>query len=344
MRGKALAVAVVAALLCVFAGSVASRGDPTAFRLRVCRNGVADRLAGRTVCIHVGGKCVAAHNARYRRRGYTCVKGRLRRYAPRAPVPPPAPRSGQQVMTMDLGWAPSSNLPWKDLTQIGLFNLATEAGPNLDASNLAGVNVPDWVATAHRHRGIKALIQIGGEGNDTWGTACGDTYRAQFVRNLINYATSNGFDGVDLDIEDGPWTSAPGTPPNPAMTTCIEAISTAAHAKGLIVSADVITNWEGPWYAPSSAYVDQYQLMTYGDTLAQMQSDVRDTINQGLPASKLIVGVDVDDYGDPPAGGCGQFASYAKHAGLKGSFVWDAVSDTNKAANACADGLAAGSK
>src|SRR5437870_12636677 len=47
----------------------------------------------------------------------------------------PSP-SGQQVMTVDLGWAPSSNIPWIDLTQIDLFNLATEAGPNLDKSNI----------------------------------------------------------------------------------------------------------------------------------------------------------------------------------------------------------------
>jgi Calx-beta domain len=44
-----------------------------------CTNGVSDRINGRVVCIHVGGKCVAAHNAKYRARGYTCVKGRLRR-------------------------------------------------------------------------------------------------------------------------------------------------------------------------------------------------------------------------------------------------------------------------
>lgn len=44
-----------------------------------CTNGVSDRIRGRVVCIHVGGKCVAAHNARYRTRGYTCVNGRLRR-------------------------------------------------------------------------------------------------------------------------------------------------------------------------------------------------------------------------------------------------------------------------
>jgi hypothetical protein len=44
-----------------------------------CTNGVSDRISGRVVCIHVGGKCVAAHNAKYRARGCACVNGRLRR-------------------------------------------------------------------------------------------------------------------------------------------------------------------------------------------------------------------------------------------------------------------------
>lgn len=44
-----------------------------------CANGVSDRVRGRVVCIHVGGKCVAAHNAKYRARGFTCVNGRLQR-------------------------------------------------------------------------------------------------------------------------------------------------------------------------------------------------------------------------------------------------------------------------
>jgi hypothetical protein len=143
---------------------------------------------------------------------------------------------------------------------------------------------------------------------------------------------------VDLDIEDDGWLSH--GPPNAAMTTCIEAVATAAHAAGLWVSGDVITNWDGGWWAPSAGYVDQYNLMTYGDNLATMKQDVADTVDQGLPASKFVVGVDVDEHPQPP-GGCGQFSSYAAQAGLMGSFVWDAAAD-NKSGNACADGLAKG--
>jgi hypothetical protein len=244
-------------------------------------------------------------------------------------------------MVNDIGYDPTPNMPWSDLTQADIFNLETTNGPGLDTGNLVGVTVPNWVAAAHAH-GVQAMIAIGGSDDQTWQDACDGTNRAQFVSNLINYAVSNGFDGVDIDIEDDLWMSQ--GPPSSAMTTCLEAIATAAHAamsqagNQLWVSADVITNWAGPWFAPSQSYIDQFNLMTYGDNLSQLDSDVQDTHNQGLPYAKMVVGVDVSDYPEP-SGGCGQFAQYASQHGLMGAFVWDAVSDTN---NACMNGLAGG--
>ena len=80
--------------------------------------------------------------------------------------------------------------------------------------------------------------------------------------------------------------------------------------------------------------------MTFGDDLATMQQDVADTIQQGLPASKFVVGVDVSEHPQPP-GGCGQFSHYAAQAGLAGAFVWEAHADYLRG-NICADGLASG--
>jgi hypothetical protein len=52
---------------------------------------VVDTIGGRRVCIRPGGRCIAAHNAKYRRHGYTCVAGRLRKYVKPTPPTPPAP-------------------------------------------------------------------------------------------------------------------------------------------------------------------------------------------------------------------------------------------------------------
>ena len=216
------------------------------------------------------------------------------------------------------GVGPNRNMPWNDLTQVVLFALQTQNGPGRDHL-ITDIDVPAWVAAAHAH-GVTPFISIGGSDDQNWHNACNDTNRAQFVQNLVNYATSNGFDGIDLDPEDQVWGAQ--NPPVQAMTDCIVGVSNAAHAVGLLVSADVITNWEGPWFAPSQAYVDQFNLMTYGDNLATMQSDVQDTINQGLPASKFVASASMSTtIRAPLPGGCGQFSNYAAQAGLKGAFL-----------------------
>jgi hypothetical protein len=195
------------------------------------------------------------------------------------------------VAVFDVGWAPTRHMPWRDLTQADLFSLVTENGPGLDKSNLAAVNVERWVAAAHAHH-VEAMISIGGSDDQHWQDACNDSNRTQFVANLVAYAVSNGFDGIDLDIEDSLWASQ--GPPSPAMTTCIEAAATAAHAahskagRPLWVSADVITNWEGAWFTFSRSYVDQYNLMTYGDRLPRLVADVRATHNKAFPTRKWL--------------------------------------------------------
>jgi hypothetical protein len=247
-------------------------------------------------------------------------------------------------MSFDLGWAPTANMPWSVLTQAILFGLQTENGPALSTANIGAVNVGKWVAAAHAHN-VQAIISIGGSDDQHWQNACNTTNRAQFVTNLVNFAVSRGFDGIDIDIEDELWSSQ--NAPVAAMTTCVEAIADAAHAatsragKTLWVSQDVITNWQGPWVAPSQSSIDQFNLMTYGDDLATLNADVQATHNQGLPYAKMTVGVDVDEHAEP-SGGCTPYATYARQHRLMGSFVWDATADTRKAGNACTTGLAAG--
>lgn len=213
---------------------------------------------------------------------------------------------------------------------MAVFALQTTNGSALDTSLLAGVNIPAVVADAHAH-GIKVLISIGGSDDQNWQNAGNATNRAAFVQNLVNYMQVNGFDGIELDIENSVW-AAQG-PPSADMTATIIAVSNAAKAVKTqsgnipLVTADVITNWQGPWFAPSQAYVDQFNLMTYGDTIAgSIQSDVADTIAQGLPANKLVLGIDIIDY---PAtyNQAKPFADYVVANGLKGVYIFDMRED-----------------
>ena len=244
-------------------------------------------------------------------------------------------------MTEDIGWNPTppASLPWNDINQLYLFNLYPNNDGTLNTSNIANVNVPQWVQTVHQHPGIEAVIAIGGANvNGFSGGACNNTNRAAFVQRFIAFATSNGFDGIDLDIEDVNYFNV--GPPNPAMTTCVNALADAGHAAGLTVAADVITNWGGWWWADSASRIDQFNLMSYGDTVAQQEADVQATIDQGLPAAKFVPGVDIIEH-PPPAGGCGPFMTSALLSGLAGMFVWAEAGDTYQLANACIDQLRA---
>ena len=240
--------------------------------------------------------------------------------------------SSSSLVTMGfaIGWQMPSTPPWGDVTQEDLFALQTTNGTGLDTHFLNGVNVPAFTAAAHAH-GVQALITIGGSADQHWQYACVGANRAGFVANLVNYMKSNGFDGIDLDIEDDVWASV--GPPDADMTACIEAISAAARAtttqagKAPLISADVVTNWEGPWFAPSQSYVDQFNLMTYGDTTGgSLQADVAATASQGLPKAKFVPGVDVID-APGTSNQCGPFASYAQQNGLMGAFLWDESTD-----------------
>ena len=266
------------------------------------------------------------------------------------PAAPPSSGGKEVSVGFDVAFDRATATPWNDITEDDLFAIQTTAGSSLDTSSnsVGSVDVPAWVATVHAHHRL-ALITIGGISDQHWEIACDATYRSAFVSNLVTYMQTNGFDGIDLDIEDDAW-SAEG-PPAPAMTTCIEAISTAARATPTaagarpLISEDVTTPWMGPWVSPSNAYVDQFNLMTYGDTCtpscATFAADVAKTASQGVPTAKMVLGIDdIDSY--PPAGDCGKIASYAAQQGLAGVMVWDIHQDAvhNNGSFSCFDQLA----
>jgi hypothetical protein len=248
--------------------------------------------------------------------------------------------SGQSVAFW-LGWDSSmteSQMPWNAVTQVDLFALQTTAGSGLDTSLLNPTgNVANWVSTVHQHHRL-ALITIGGISDQHWDTACGNTYRSAFVTNLINYMVSNGFDGVDIDIEQDNWGSQQA--PVAAWDTCVQAISTAAHAAATkagatpVVSTDVDQTWMDPYIAGFASSPDQFNLMGYSDSCSAscMAGQVQDLLTTArVPSpSKLTMGVDVDQ-GDTGAtvtpAQCGSIASYASAARLGGVMLWTVQGD-----------------
>jgi hypothetical protein len=240
-----------------------------------------------------------------------------------------------------LGWdssASPSQIPWNAVTQVDLFALQTTAGSGLDYSQLDAVSsVPNWVATVHAHHRL-AIITIGGISDQHWDSACDSTNRTAFVANLISYMVTNGFDGVDLDVEQDNWGSQQA--PVAAWDTCVQAITTAAHAAKTqagnipLVSTDIDQTWMAPYVAGFASYPDQFNLMGYSNSCDTtcMASQVQDMLTEGKVSSptKLTMGMDVDA-GDTGAtvtpSQCGSIAAYAAGAGLGGVMVWTLQGD-----------------
>ena len=258
------------------------------------------------------------------------------------PTPNPIPTSSGNTgvsVGFDVAFDLATATPWNDITEDDLFAIQTTAGSGLDdtSEGVSSINVPQWVANVHAHHRL-ALITIGGIADQHWEIACNATYRSAFVTNLVTYMKSNGFDGIDLDIEDDAW-SAQG-PPSAAMNTCAEAIASAAHATTTaagarpLVSEDVTTPWMGSWVAPFQSDIDQFNLMTYGDSCAnscsQFASDIQSTIQEGVTEkSKFVLGIDLIDTSpqqNDPAD-CGSIANYALQQGFAGVMVWDIHGD-----------------
>ena len=242
-----------------------------------------------------------------------------------------------------LAWDSSmkeSQIPWNALTQVDLFGLQTTNGTGLDTASLGiypNVDVPAWVQMVHSHDRL-ALITIGGISDQNWHNACDETNRIGFVSNLVNYMKANGFDGVDLDVEDGAWTGM--LPPVAPWSACIQAITQAVHATTTaagatpIVSTDVDQTWMAPYVGGFAAYPDQFNLMGYqsncDSSCMARQIQAMQTKGKVSSVSKMTIGMDVD-HGDTgmtvTSALCGVVAKYAADAGLAGVMVWTIQGD-----------------
>ena len=189
-------------------------------------------------------------------------------------------------MTEDLGWAPvpRASLPWNDIDQLILFNLATSNGPGLDKSNIAVINVPVWVATVHAHPGIKAIIAIGGAGNDNWGP------RATTRTGRSSSRTSSA-----SRPRTGSTESTSTSRTSPVQARAAEPRDDHLHRGdrdgrprgGSVRVGGRDHELAGPGARRAQADIDQFNLMTYGDDLATVQQDVADTIQPGAPGLEV---------------------------------------------------------
>ena len=108
---KRLVVLVALAVLVAVAASTAlgrnGRPDETA---TCAKRAVAARIGGQTVCLRVGTACKAKYDSIYKKHGFRCVAGHLRKtQTPSPPYSPPSGPVGTANTTVAVGLFDASN-------------------------------------------------------------------------------------------------------------------------------------------------------------------------------------------------------------------------------------------
>lgn len=256
----------------------------------------------------------------------------------------PASARRYQSVLFWVGWdgGKLSTIPWSGVTQVNLFSLSTCvrkgrpapdcAGPRSLSAKFNGLsNVGRFVRTVHRHHKL-ALISVGGSTNPNWYYACNPTNVATFARNLVRYMKSNGFDGVDLDIEQDAGTGSPKLTAAD-LRACTRTVHDDAKAiktrRGTVplITSDVDPTTDFDIGLIQKPYVDQFNAMSYGASGSALAAQI-DALekNSKIAASKITAGLDIDDY-PPPQSDCAGTAAYAASHHLAGAMLWFGQAD-----------------
>jgi GH18 family chitinase len=235
-----------------------------------------------------------------------------------------------------------STVPWNAVTQVDLFALSTcrKAGhPAADCKGPASLSrrfngvahIRSFVRTVHKH-GRLALISIGGSSNPNWYYPCSPRHVAAFAHNLVRYMRSNGFDGIDLDIEQDAATG------KPALTAAdLRACTRTVHrdAKAVktkrgrvpLLTSDVDPTTNFDIGKIQNRYIDQFNAMSYGASGSALAAQITALERKSrIPASKITAGLDIGDY-PPPKSDCAATAEYAAGHHLAGAMLWYGQAD-----------------
>lgn len=255
----------------------------------------------------------------------------------------PVRRVHQSVLFW-LGWDGGrlARIPWRTVTQVDLFSLATCiragdpapdcTGPSALSTTFNGVrHARAFVNTVHRH-GKLAMISIGGSTNPNWYYPCSPSHVALFAHNLVSYMRSRGFDGIDLDIEQDAGTGHPALTASD-LRACTEAVyrdagaTRTARGRIPLISSDVDPTTNFDIGRIQGSYVDQFNAMSYGARGHRLARQIRALERRSrIPASKITAGLDIGDY-PPPRSDCAGTASYARRAHLAGTMLWFGQAD-----------------
>lgn len=220
------------------------------------------------------------------------------------------------------GWmqsyCPPSAIDYGAVSHIMHFSINPTGGPNIDASgNGITSGASSAIIQAAHAAGKKVLITVGGWGDaDAFASATNSTNRAAFIVNLVNFVTSRGYDGIDIDWEPITSTSqfklfipelrAALNAAKPGLLLTIASMGDNASAIAAvqshfdqinIMTYDMSGAWQG-WVVWHNApvYDGGYKFPGTNEVVPSADGDVKDFINAGILKSKIGIGADFYGY------------------------------------------------
>jgi Glycosyl hydrolases family 18 len=266
------------------------------------------------------------------------------------PVTMPPTPGGKAWVIGNYPWYESyevapADFPYDKITHLQIGNLypatpttcCVSPYPSFDFEKFAA----DVIPRAHA-KGKPVILQMGGAGGNpgnVWNAATAtDAGVATLAQQIVAYATSHGFDGVDMDWEESvDW---------PRVTALIREMrrlwptgifvadigwgdSDVSWAKGLSDVVDRMSSmtyatignwggWDGPWH--QGALYEKADHTTNGSTHPySIDRVVRKFLAAGVPASKLGIGIGFYGSGYGDANGDGKCPS-APTSGWEGEW------------------------
>ena len=97
-------MAALLLLVSVAASTALGRNGPADETATCAKGAVATKIGGKSVCLHAGAACKAKYNSIYKKHGFACIAGHLRKTA-KSPGPTPTPEPPYTPPTGPVGTA-----------------------------------------------------------------------------------------------------------------------------------------------------------------------------------------------------------------------------------------------
>lgn len=165
---------------------------------------------------------------------------------------------------------PASSIDFTAVTHVIHFSLIANSDGTVDSSanGISTANSTDILSHAHA-AGKKVLICVGGAGSQAgFRGATSSANLSKFITNIVNFVSTRGYDGVDIDWE--PVLSTDSTAFNGLINGLRSALNGFSPHKLLTVAAGAYADYLDPsptayypMYASLQSQFDQINVMTY---------------------------------------------------------------------------------